>query len=131
MAEELNHGPRIDRVEGEVQAIRGEMGTLTKEVSDIRSDVRGLGAILGRIEQSVLRAQERDDHREDRAKPNIIAIVSVLITVISIIVGGAWVISGQLAQEHERSEWLQRSIERLDQRMWDPHGGHDAQQEQQ
>jgi hypothetical protein len=129
MAEELNHGPRIDRVEGEVQAIRGEMGTLTKEVSDIRSDVRGLGAILGRIEQSVLRAQERDDHREDRAKPNIVAIVSVLITMISIIVGGAWIISGQLAQEHERSEWLQRSINTLDQRMWDGHG-HGAQEQQ-
>lgn len=110
-----SHSGRLDRVEAEVATIRTEMGGL-------KADVKGLGAILGRIEQSVLRAQERDDSREERSKPNLVAVISVLITLISIIVGGAWLISGQLARQDERSEYQQRQIDRNEQRLWVGHG---------
>jgi hypothetical protein len=118
-----HHEARVARVETEVQAIRGEMGALTGEVSGLKADVKGLGAILGRIEQGVLRAQERADEREVAGKPNLIAIVSVLITIISIIVGGAWLISGQLSRMDERSVWIQHMIDRNEQRIWLDRGG--------
>lgn len=123
MADVGVHGQRLDRVENEVQAIRGDMSTLTSEVGGLKADVKGLGAILGRIEQGVLRAQEKTEEREAASKPNLVAVVSVLITIISIIVGGAWLISGQLSRMDERSVWIQRQIDRNEQRLWTNRGG--------
>lgn len=118
-----HHEARIGRVENEVSAIRGEMGALTTEVTGLKADVKGLGGILGRIEQGVLRAQERADEREVAGKPNLVAIVSVLITIISIIVGGAWLISGQLARMDERGHWIEKQLDRNEQRLWINKGG--------
>lgn len=100
---------RLDRVETEVATIRTEVGGLTRDLGVVRADVRGLGSILTRIEEGIGRSQERADKERDMARPNLIAVVSVLITIISIIVGGAWLISGQLARLDERS--LRRDIE--------------------
>lgn len=102
---------RIDRVEGEVQGIRSEMGGIKADVVSLTGDVRALGGILSRIESGVQRAQEQSDHREQLRQPNVVALISVLVTVISIIVGGAWIISGSLAAQHERSEWMNRRFE--------------------
>jgi hypothetical protein len=117
------HEARIGRVENEVQTVRSEMSALAGEVTIVKADVKGLGAILGRIEQGVLRAQEKSEERDLAGKPNLVAVVSVLITIISIIVGGAWLISGQLSRQDERSVGLQRQIDRNDQRLWDEHRG--------
>lgn len=118
-----HHEARIGRVESEVSTIRGEMGALTGEVTSLKADVKGLGGILGRIEQGVLRAQEKSEEREVAGKPNLVAIVSVLITIISIIVGGAWLISGQLARMDERGHWIEKQLDRNEQRLWTSHQG--------
>lgn len=102
---------RIDRVEGEVQSIRTEIGGVKADVVSLTGDVRALGGILSRIEAGVQRAQEQSDHREQLRQPNVVALISVLVTVISIIVGGAWIISGSLAAQNERSEWMNRRFE--------------------
>lgn len=109
MSDDHTHGHRLDRVEGEVSSIRGEIGTLTRDVGSVQSDVKGLGAILGRIETGVERAQAKNDDRLERSKPNLTAVVSVLITIISILVGGAWLIGGQLAALSVRTEELGNS----------------------
>jgi hypothetical protein len=120
----VEHDARIVRVESEVQSLRDGMGQLSTDLGNLKADVKGLASILGRIEQGVLRAQERSDEREVAGKPSIVALVSVLITVISIIVGGAWLISGQLSRMDERSIWIQRQIERNEQRLWLGRGTH-------
>lgn len=90
------------------------MSGLKADVVGLAGDVRSLGGILGRIEQGVLRSQERSDERIEANKPNPTAIVSVLITIISLMVGGAWMISGQLASQHERSEWVKEQLSNQD-----------------
>lgn len=104
-----NHASRIDRVEGDVSSIRGEISALARDVGTVQSDVKGLGAILGRIEQGVVRSQEKSEEKADRAKPNLIAVISILITVISILIGGAWTIGAALARSDERD--IQRTRE--------------------
>jgi uncharacterized protein (UPF0335 family) len=118
-----HHEARIERVETEVQTVRTEMATLTRDVGGLKADVKGLGSILGRIEQGVLRAQEKSEERDLAGKPNLVAVVSVLITIISIIVGGAWLISGQLARMDERSQWVMKQIDKNEQRIWRAHKG--------
>lgn len=113
-----HHEARLGHVEKEVQTVRQEMTSLGRDVGTLKADVKGLGAILGRIEQGVLAAQEKYDARDLAGKPNIVAVVSVLITIISIIVGGAWLISGQLSRMDERSVWIQRQIDKNEQRLW-------------
>jgi hypothetical protein len=105
-----DHSSRIDRVEIEMSGMRGEVLSLTNDVAGLKSDVKGLGNILGRIEQGVMRAQEKSEEKEQAGKPNLIAVVSVLITLISIIVGGAWLISGALARSDERDKQRDREI---------------------
>ena len=80
VSEEL-HGQRLSAVETEVQTIRTEMGGIRTEMVAVKSDVKGLGAILGRIEEGILRAQDQQDQKERLSKPNLVAIVSVIITV--------------------------------------------------
>lgn len=112
--EESRHEARLDRVESDVQTIRSEMGTMTSEIGAVKADVRGLSAILSRIEDGVMRAQERHEDREAAAKPNPVLLASVLITFMSIIVGGAWVIGGSIARDDERSTWITRELDRLE-----------------
>jgi hypothetical protein len=107
-------GSRLDRLEGDVNSIRGEMNGLKTEMADVKADVRGLASILGRIEQGVIKAQERADHREDRARPSLVAVVSILITIIITLVGGAWSIGSSLAMLQERASHQREDT----QRMW-------------
>jgi hypothetical protein len=109
---------RLDRVENDITTIRTEMGGIVRDVGGLKSDVRGLGAVLTRIEDSISKAQERHDDREDRARPSLVAVVSVLITVISMLIGGAWLIAGQLGRQDERSVWQQRQMDRVEHRVW-------------
>jgi hypothetical protein len=102
---------RISRVEGEVGGLRQEVGTLTNDVAGLKADVKGLGGILVRIEQGVIRAQEKSDSKEDRNRPNLIAVVSVIITLISILVGGAWMIGGAIARGDERDIAQDRQLQ--------------------
>lgn len=105
---------RLDRLESDVITIRGEMGGLKTEMAEVKSDVRGLGAILSRIEQGVTESQRQASTRELAGRPNLMAIISVLVTIISILVGGAWLVGGSLARLEERS--IRRDVEA--QRMW-------------
>jgi hypothetical protein len=107
---------RLNRVETEVATIRSEMGDLKTEVSSVKADIRGLGGILSRIEESVKDAQSEQSQRDQRSRPNLVAVVSILITIITILVGGAWTISGTLGHLDERSVWQMRSIDQLQRR---------------
>lgn len=102
---------RLDRVETEVLTIRTEMGGIKADVGGLTSDVRALGGILGRIERGVEAAQAKHEEKEQASKPNMLAIVSVLITIISIIVGGAWMISGNISRMDERDKMRDRELE--------------------
>lgn len=106
-----DHGQRIDRVEAEVTGIRGDVAALTSDVTGLKIDVKGLGGILSRIEAGVNRAQERSEERETANKPSVVAIVSILITIITVMVGGAWVIGGSIARNQERGEQMTTIIE--------------------
>ena len=112
MSEDL-HAGRIDRVETEVASIRTDLGGLKNDMVGIKADVGGLSNILVRIEGSVSQAQTRYDTRENAARPNMVAIMGVLITIISIIVGGAWIISGQLATTATQLEEQDKAMARL------------------
>lgn len=118
------HSVRLDRVENEVGVIRSEMGGLKTEMGRVQSDVKGLGAILSRIEQGVLRAQEQQDAKEASSRHSPVAVATVLITIMSMMVGGAWVIGSNIGHLDERSAWMERLIDRNEQRLWtETHGG--------
>jgi cell division protein FtsB len=68
---------------------------------------------------SVSNAQQQwqDDKQASRINP--IALTTVLISIISILVGGAWLVSGSLARSDERSVHQQRKvIDRMELRQW-------------
>lgn len=117
MSEEA-HSVRLDRVEGEVSGIRSEMGDIKTEMGRVQADVRGLGAILTRIEQGVLRSQEQQDQREASSRHSPVAVATVLVTIMSLLVGGAWMAGSNIARLDERSTWEQRQEDRLEQRVW-------------
>jgi hypothetical protein len=121
------HSVRLDRVEGEVGAIRSEMSGMRTDMSQVQADVKGLGAILSRIEQGVLRAQEQQDQREALAKHSPVAIATVLVTIMSLLVGGAWMIGSNVARVDERSQWMERQQELTEQHVWVmAHPGHNG-----
>ena len=124
VSEEL-HADRLNRVETEVSSIRQDVGELKQGFTSVKADVRGLSGILERIEHGVSAAQQQwqEDKKDSRVNP--LALASVLITIISILVGGAWTIGGSLARQDERSTHLQRSAEQIerqtarsDERLW-------------
>lgn len=119
---DLSHATRIDRVETEVSSIRTDISGLTVEMTGLKSDVRGLGSILGRIEESVNQSQTRYDSDKQSNRLNPVAMASVFITIISILVGGAWLIGGQLARQDERSMMLVHEAERVSARQWELRG---------
>lgn len=116
------HGARISRVEGEVEAIRSDLGGIKSDMSGVKASMRGFGDVLNRIEQNVAAAQERHDHEKMASRMNPVALASILITIISILVGGAWTISGQLAREDERSQVQAHQIELMETRQWQARG---------
>lgn len=113
------HGVRLDRVETQVETFSREMSGLKSDMAGVKADVRGLGSILTRIEQGIAASQQQwqDDKQASRLNP--IAMGSVLLTIISILVGGAWLISGAIARQDERSIHQQRSIELVERRQWE------------
>jgi hypothetical protein len=111
---EESHGPRLDRVEKEVSTIGADVGGLKSDMAGLKSDMRGFGGILNRIEQGIAQAHQRFDDDKQASRLNPIAMASVLVTIISIIVGGAWLISGQLSRLDERS--LRRDMEIIEMR---------------
>lgn len=82
---------RLDRVED-------EMSELKQGLADVRADVKGLGGILNRIEQSMLRAQDEESKREEGRRHSPVAIATVLITMMSVLIGGAWTIGSTTAR---------------------------------
>lgn len=122
MSDEFGHGSRISAVETEVQTIRSEMGGLKTEMGVVKADVKGLGAILGRIEQGILRAQDQDA----RQKLNPVAVVTVIITVLSMLVGGAWIVGGSMARQDATVAGIQQQLDRIDARMWEARHGNPA-----
>jgi hypothetical protein len=69
--------------------------------------------VLTRIEQGILRAQDRADQHEVSSKPSTVGVVSVLITIIATLVGGAWLVGGQLARLDERGIARQQQVDTL------------------
>lgn len=123
MSEET-HSVRLDRVESEVGAMRSDMGGLRTEVSNVQADVRSLGTILKRIEEGMLRAQDQQDQKEAQSRHSPVAVATVLITFMSMLVGGAWMIGSNAARMDERTNMLLREQDRTDARMWYiDHGG--------
>lgn len=110
---------RLDRVETEVSTIRNEMGGIKSEVSGLKAQMRGFGDVLQRIDAGVAAAQQRFEDDKQASRINPIALATVLISIISILVGGAWLVSGELARHDERSAFQQRSIDKIEQRQWD------------
>lgn len=127
--DQLEHNQRVERVETDVLNLRSDFASVTRDIDAVKSDIKALGGILVRIESGVQRAQEKSEERSERNKPNLTAIVSVLITIISILVGGAWLISGSLATFDERTtersrefDQLHAQIARVEQHQWDLRG---------
>jgi hypothetical protein len=110
---ETSDGSRIDRVENEVSAIRSEMGGLKTEMGRVQADVRGLSGILSRIEQGVARAQEQQDDRDIRSRHSPVALATILVTIMSLLVGGAWMIGSTTASTSVRLSDEDQQIVRL------------------
>jgi hypothetical protein len=100
------HSVRLDKVEGEMTTVRTEMAGL-------KAQMRGFGDVLNRIEQGVASAQQRFDDDKQAARINPIALATVLISIISILVGGAWLVSGGLATSATRLEEQDKSQTRI------------------
>lgn len=109
---------RLDRVENEVGVIRSELGGLKTDMGRVQSEMKGFGAILSRIEQGFLRAQEQQDAKDASSRHNPVAVATVLITIMSMMVGGAWVIGSNIGHLDERSAWMEKLIDRNEQRLW-------------
>lgn len=109
---------RLDRVETEVDALR-------TVVAEVRGDMRSVIIGLGEIKDS-LKTRDRQDEESRRAgRPNIVAIVAVLVSIVSAMIGGAWVIGGLTARLDERDlqrdrqmARMEREIDRLESRQW-------------
>ena len=146
MTDVSGHDARITRVESEVELIRNDLGGIKQDMSGVKASMRGFGDILTRIEQSVQAAQDRHDHEKQASRLNPIAFATVIITLISIIVGGAWLISGGLATTATRLDDNDRATaqlismrdrefnqiqRRLDKLEGGQHSGHAAEQSDQ
>jgi hypothetical protein len=100
------HGVRLDKVEGEITTVRTEMAGL-------KAQMRGFGDVLERIERGVASAQQQFHDDKQAARINPIALATILISIISILVGGAWLISGGLATSATRLEEQDKSLARI------------------
>jgi hypothetical protein len=101
---------RLDRVEGEVGAIQTRMAAMDGKIDIVASALTDIKTTLRTWESSQAR-------RDELAKPPVVAIVSVLISVIAMLVGGAYLIGGQVAQSAEVDKRRDREINRL----WNEH----------
>lgn len=108
--------PRLTRVESEVSGIKND-------VTDLKGQMRGFGNILERIERGISVAQKQAVEDKNASRLNPIAMSAILITIISTLVGGAWIVGGDLARHDERSEYQQKTIDRIELRQWDQRRG--------
>jgi hypothetical protein len=103
----------------EIGGFRQEMGVFSADMSGMKADMKAFGGILGRIESGVKDAQRQQQEEKSASRINPIALASVLVAIISTLVGGAWVIGGQLSRFDERSVQQQKLNDRTEQRLWD------------
>jgi hypothetical protein len=116
------HGSRLDKVETEVSTIR-------TEVVGLQVQMRGFGEILQRIESGISVAQQQAIEDKHASRLNPVALAAILITIITTLVGGAWLVGGELARHDERSQFQQHTIDQIEQRQWDQRGGGNARAE--
>lgn len=109
-----DQGSRLTRVEGEVDTIRGE-------ITGLKSKVESFGAILTRIESGIAQASQQAADDKKASKINPVALATVLVTIITGMMAGSWLISAELSRHDERSMWQQKQIDRIEQRQWDAH----------
>jgi hypothetical protein len=120
VSDEFGHGQRIAAVETEVHGLK-------TDIAGVKSDVKGLSAILSRIEVGISQARSEQTEREALHRVNPVAVVTVIITLMSMMVGGSWMISGKIERMDERSVWVQKQVDRNEQRIWRyRHGGQDG-----
>jgi hypothetical protein len=111
---EVEHATRLTRVESEV-------GGIKNDVTDLKAQMRGFGDILSRIESGISQAQQQALEDKHASRLNPIAMAAILITIITTLVGGAWIVGGELARHDERSQYQQRMIDRVEARQWGQH----------
>lgn len=87
--------------------------------------MRGFGEILTRIEDGVRNAQQQWHDEKQASRINPIALATVLVSIITVLVGGSWVIGSELARHEERSQYQQYLINQVETRQWGEtqHGG--------
>ena len=101
---------RLDRVETEVDALRGV-------VSEVRSDIRSVVVAVGEIKDSLKTRDSREAEERHASRPNIYAISAVLFSVLSALIGGAWIIGGTTARLDERDIQRDKQLARIELEM--------------
>lgn len=113
---EADYGSRLTHVEGEI-------GGIKTAVAQLKIQMQGLGDILSRIEGGISQAQQQalEDKRGSRVNP--VALATVLISIITVLIGGAWLVGGELARHDERSIHQQHMVDQIELRQWQQHTG--------
>lgn len=85
------HHTRLSRAEDDIDGLKANM---------IRFEVqmRGFGDILSRIEIGIKESQERAHNDIQSKRINPIALATVLVSMLSFMIGGSWLVSGQLSR---------------------------------
>lgn len=96
------HHQRITRAEDDIDGLKSNMIRLEVQM-------KGFGDILSRIEVGIRDAQ--NDLHSKRINP--IALATVLISMLTFMIGGAWLISGQLSRTDVRLTDQQATITQL------------------
>lgn len=109
---------RLDRVETEVDALRGS-------VTEMRSDIRSVVVAVGEIKDALKTRDSREVQSELAKRPPIVAIVAVLITLVIAMTGGSWTSGYKLGRLDERDSQrdreinrMQSELDRLEDRQW-------------
>lgn len=116
-----------------------------RKLTTVEGDIRAFGGILQRIEQSVSKAHDAMDAQDERSRHSPVAIATVLVTIMSMLVGGAWVTGSRISQTStqldDQAKFSQQIelmrnreldvVERRVERLEDHPGGHGGQQTQQ
>lgn len=112
----VDHGSRLTHVEGEI-------GGIKTAVAQLKTQMQGLGDILSRIEGGISQAQQQALEEKHASRVNPVALATVLVSIISVLIGGAWLVGGELARHDERSQYQQRMIDRIELRQWQQRPG--------
>lgn len=106
MSHEGSNTRRLDRVETEVSEIRSGL-------TELRTELRGLGQFMSRIERALESRDAQEVVERQASRPNIIAIAAVLFSIVSALIGGAWIVGGQTARFDERDHQRDREVARI------------------